>query len=199
MKRLMLIVLPFVVGCSAPATLSSRAIPLAYTTMASPGDLLPLADCIELQRVTVVDARTEQVIGKRFIEGDREAAADVTAVSDVASWAEAGAEEIVRRSGIELGTSGASSLRLSIQRIAMVENVYRRAGYEARIAVDAELVNAVEQSCWQGHAEESASNYGYEGSVENYQETLNHALDRTVRKIIGSFEFERAACGACGE
>jgi hypothetical protein len=33
--------------------------------------------------------------------------------------------------------------------------------------------------------------------VENYQETLNHALDRAVIKIVSTPEMKKAIC-ACG-
>src|SRR6266851_4140015 len=38
---------------------------------------------------------------------------------------------------------------------------------------------------------------GYEGSAENYQETLNHALDRAMIRMLNASQFKSAIC-SCG-
>jgi hypothetical protein len=42
--------------------------------------------------------------------------------------------------------------------------------------------------------EGKGGNYGYSGSIENYQETLNSALDDATQHILDSPQFESAVC-----
>ena len=67
-------------------------------------------------------------------------------------------------------------------------------GYEGRIAISAELSRAGGTSCWRDRADGFAENYGYAGSTENYQETLNHALDRAMLRLLNSADFKKAIC-----
>ena len=76
------------------------------------------------------------------------------------------------------------------------ENIVHRSGYDARIVISAKLSRGG-NTCWSGRADGKAENYGYSGSVENYQETFNHALYRTVIDLTNMAGFRRALC-ACG-
>jgi hypothetical protein len=62
------------------------------------------------------------------------------------------------------------------------------------MTITAALVNASGRTCWQESFNSSAENYGYAGSVENYQETLNHALDRAMIRVLSSSGFKTAVC-----
>ena len=95
-----------------------------------------------------------------------------------------------------VGKSGGPTLRLTIDQISTSENVLHRSGYEGRIVMSAELTKGG-TSCWKDRLDGFAENYGYAGSIENYQETLNHALDRAMIRMMSSSEFKRAAC-SCG-
>jgi hypothetical protein len=90
--------------------------------------------------------------------------------------------------------AGAPVLRLSIDDISTSENVLHRSGYEGHMAVTAELMNSGGRSCWRESFNSSAENYGYAGSVENYQETLNHALDRAMIRLLSNSGFKTAVC-----
>jgi lambda repressor-like predicted transcriptional regulator len=142
----------------------------------------------------VKDARTEPALGKRFVEGKNVPSAAVTTDSNVADWVRAGVIAELQRAGAATAKSGAPSLRVSVDQISTSENVLHRSGYEGRIQISAELAGS-NGSCWKNHAEGFAENYGYAGSVENYQETLNHALDRAMIQLMGSAEFKKAVCG----
>ncbi|MGQ0505272.1 MAG: hypothetical protein ACT4TC_08105 [Myxococcaceae bacterium] len=54
------------------------------------------------------------------------------------------------------------------------------------------------QPCWKGLTEGFAENYGRPDNAENFSETLNHALDRAVSKLLMTEDFEAALCGVCG-
>jgi hypothetical protein len=53
-------------------------------------------------------------------------------------------------------------------------------------------------ACWSERAEGSSENYGYAGSIENYQETLNQALDRAAMRALSSPGFRKAVCSCAG-
>jgi len=93
--------------------------------------------------------------------------------------------------------SGAPVLRLSVRQIMTSENIARRSGFEGRILISAELVRKGGGVCWQDRVEGSSENYGYSGGTENYQETLNHALDRAMIRLLGDPGFQKNIC-SCG-
>jgi hypothetical protein len=170
-------------------------VPLQYKTMASPGEFPTLAACSGVSSVRVTDARSETALGKRFVEGKNVPSAAVTTSSDVADWARTAVLEELRRAGVATAKAGAPALAVKIDQISTSENVLHRSGYEGRLAISAELVGANGTSCWKDRGEGFAENYGYAGSIENYQETLNHALDRAMIRVMSSPDFKKALCG----
>lgn len=184
-------------ACSTPSTVAPISFPLQYKTMANPGEFPTLPTCAAVSGVQVNDARTDKTLGKRFVEGKNAPAASVTTTSDVDAWVRSGALDALRRGGAATDKAGGPMLRLTIDSIATSENVLHRSGYEGRITLSAELQSASRKSCWSDRVDGSAENYGYSGSAENYQETLNHALDRALIRLLGSSSFKSAIC-SCG-
>lgn len=185
-------------ACSSPSTVNPISVPLQYKTMAKPLEFPALGPCGAVSSVEVVDSRAGKDIGKRYVEDKTSAAAPVTAANDVAAWVRSGVEEALRRSGVVVGKSGAPVLHITIEQIDTLENVLHRSGYEGRISLSAELRGPNGKSCWSERGDGFAENYGYAGSIENYQETLNHALDRTVIRLLASSELKKAICESCG-
>jgi hypothetical protein len=66
-----------------------------------------------------------------------------------------------------------------------------------RIVLSAELVRKGGGVCWQDRTEGASENYGYSGATDNYQETLNHALDRAMIRLLGDPGFQKSIC-SCG-
>ncbi len=163
---------------------------------AKAGEFPTIDSCSAISDLRVTDARSDKTIGKRFLENKSAPSAAVTTISDVADWVRSGAEDALRRAGASVGKSGAPTLRLTVDQINTSENVLHRSGYEGRIVMTAELTKGG-TSCWKDRLDGFAENYGYAGSIQNYQETLNHALDRAMIRMISSSEFKRAAC-SCG-
>jgi hypothetical protein len=192
-----LTVLVLVVACSTPSSVAPVSFSLQYKTTASPGEFPTLPPCAAISDVQAVDSRTEKAIGRRFVEGRTTAAAPVTVSSDIGAWVRAGALDALKRAGVSPGTSGAATLRISIDQINTSENVLHRAGYEGRLVLSAELLARSGTSCWKDRADGFAENYGYAGSAENYQETLNHALDRAMIRMLSTPELKKAIC-SCG-
>jgi hypothetical protein len=192
------VALAVVVGCSTPSSVAPISFPLAYKTMASPGDFPTLPPCATLADVQVTDVRADRSIGKRFVEGNASATAPVTVSSDVAAWVRSGALETLKRSGTSFGNPSAPVLRISVEQITTNENIVHRSGYDGRIVISGQLIRLGSGSpCWRDRADGAAENYGYSGSIENYQETLNHALDRAMIHLLSIPEFKRAIC-SCG-
>lgn len=178
-----------------PTSVAPLSIPLQYTTMANPGEFPNLPSCAALSAIQVKDTGLPKVIGKRYLENSPSVSAPVSVSSGVATWVRAGASDAVRRAGVGM-KSGAPVLRLTVRQIVTSENVARRSGFEGRIVISAELTRKG-GACWQGRIEGSSENYGYSGATDNYQETLNHALDRAMIRLLGDPEFQKNIC-SCG-
>lgn len=197
MKRFAVVLLPLLLAaCRAPSSVAPMTVPLQYKAMLTPGEVPKLSQCAAVSRIEVQDARDERNIGKRYVEGKPSATAAVTTSDDVAAWATRGFENTFKRAGVTVGKAGAPVLRIRIEQIVTNENVLHRAGYDGRIVMSAEL--GAGGSCWKDSAEGSSENYGYAGSVQNYQETLNHALDRAAARILSSPDFRKAVCSCNG-
>ena len=194
----MILSLAFVAACSTPSTVSPIAVPLQYKTMAHPAEFPTLGSCAAVSKIDVDDAREDKTIGKRFVEGKSAASAAVTTSSDVPAWLRAAIESALKRGGANTASASGPVLKVSIDQISTSENVLHRAGYEGRIGFSAEIhPSGSTTPCWKGHTDGFSENYGYAGSVENYQETLNHAADRAMIKLLSTPEFKKAIC-ACG-
>ena len=186
-----------IAGCTAiPTTLNPTAVPLQYKLMASPGEFPAVPACAALSGIEVSDARLEKTIGKRYVETNPSIFAPISASSDVRAWVKAGAAEATQRVGISQKSSG-PVLRITVRQIVVSEDVARRSGYEGRISISAELKRKSGGVCWQDRFEGASENYGYSGTAENYQETLNHALDRAMIRLLGDPGFQRKIC-SCG-
>jgi len=193
-----LISLTLIAGC-VQGSVEPLTVPLQYQTMASVAEFPTFPDCAAVSDVVVIDSRDDPVLGDRANEGKDAAPMPVTTSSDVSAWIRDGAFEGLKASGISLGRSEAPVLRFEVVRIRTFENVYRRAGYEGQISLSAEIVSPAERGtvCLLRQSNGSAGNYGYAGSAENYQETLNHALDRALIALLDNPDIRRALCEGC--
>jgi len=178
----------------ASSSVNPVAVPLQYKLQASPAEFPATLTCGGIARVEVRDARGSQVIGSRYLQEKTSMRADVTTTGDVAAWVRAGAESSLKQTGIITGDGRGPILQLRLDNIKTDESVYHRATYNGRVGLSAELVGPGGRSCWRDSVEGSSENYGYAGSAENYQETLNHALDRAMIRILGSGTFRSAVC-----
>lgn len=72
--------------------------------------------------------------------------------------------------------------------------VYRQAEYDGRVAIRGR-VSGGDAAEWSATKDGFAENYGRPGSNTNYQETVNHALDRALAALVNDSGFTRALCG----
>jgi hypothetical protein len=196
--------LRLIAGCAlllsiacAPTTLAPLTVPFQYKTMADPTEFPLLQTCSAVSVVEAVDSRTDANLGTRYLERRPATTSSVTSSGDVAAWARSGVEEALRRARVAVRGKPAPILRIVVEHISTEERVYRRAEYSGRVVLLVELRRSDnEQSCWQERVDGGADNYGYAGSRENYQETVDHAFDRAVIRALNSGGFKEAVC-AC--
>lgn len=185
-------------SCRTPSSVAPMSVPLTYKAMLNPGELPTLPSCASVSAIEIEDARDEKAIGKRYVEGKQGTTVPVTASTDVAAWMRQGVESEFQRAGGSFAKAARPVLHLRVEQINTNENVLHRSGYEGHMVISAELRAAGSSTpCWKDRVEGSSENYGYAGSVENYQETLNHALDRATARILSSPDFKKAVC-SCG-
>ena len=193
MNKKFMVLLIAAAACSTPSSVAPLSVPLTYKSMLNPAELATLPACAALSKVEVTDARGDKTLGTRYIEGKKAPGAPVTASTDVAEWARAGVEAALHHSNVAIDKSGAPELSVTIEQITTSENVLHRSGYEGHMNLTFELRNGG-KSCWKDRVDGSAENYGYTGSIQNYQETLNHALDRAVVRAFNNPDFKKSVC-----
>jgi len=199
------IVSGLIILCASACAVSSvepLTIPLVYTPTPNPEAVLAAPACKAAIRIYVDDKRTEKLLGVRIHES-KPLRADVSAGGDPAAWARDGVEHFMAQSGVvaqngESPGAGAAVLNLDLDAMRTSENIWHRSGYDARIVFAASLQTASGKTCWQESVDGKAGNYGYSGSVLNYQETLNGALDAASLHMLNSAAFESALCH-CGD
>lgn len=188
------LVLLSALGCG-PSAIGPLAVRFAYKTTADPVDFPLLQACAAVSTIEVSDERPVPQLGTRFFESAPKLTHPVTTSSDVAAWARSGIEEALRRAKVQAAKDAAPILTVAVENIVTEESVYRRAEYDGRLVLRASLrPKDSTRPCWEERVEGRAENYGYAGSGENYQETLNHALDRAVIRLLNSNGFTEAAC-----
>ena len=119
--------------------------------------------------------------------------AAVSTGSDPTAWVRQGVDSYLSHNGLKVQGSG-PKLALTLNQLLTTESVYHRANYTALLGLTAELKSPGGKSCWKGTVEGKGGNYGYAGSVENYQETLNAALDTASVQLTSAQGFRDALC-----
>jgi hypothetical protein len=193
MKKLVVPAL-FVAALSACAVsvVDPITVPLQYVPPTDPLEVPRSLSCPAIAALRVEDLRTDKLLGERHHES-KPLKADVTAGGDVAAWVGDGVTNFIAAYALRPAGSG-PTLVLDLKSLHTSENIWHRAGYEARIDLTAHVLAPSGRACWQGTVTGKAGNYGYAGSILNYQETLNYALARAALQLVDSPEFEQGLC-----
>ena len=181
-----------VVSACAVSRLDPLAIPLTYKPDPKNAGVLGGLSCNAISRLQVSDARVEKTLGIRTHES-KPLKADVTAANDPAAWVLDGLQSFLAQNGASSQGNG-PTLLVSLDSLHTVESVWHRAGYDARIALTAQLQSPAGKTCWKESVEGTGGNYGYAGSMQNYRETLNWALDAASMHLAESQGFKTALC-----
>lgn len=168
------------------------SVPLVYKANPKSAGQLGKFSCGGVSQVQVTDARTDKTLGVRTHES-KPLKADVTAGSDAAAWVRDGVQTYLGQNGLDSWASG-PRLMVSLEKVRTSETIWHRASYQAHVFLSAQLQGPAGKACWKGNAEGVGDNYGYAGSVENYQETLNSALDAATLNLAQSPDFGAALC-----
>jgi len=172
-------------GC-ASTDLGPYNFPAQYRFMGEPGDYQAAPACARYRDLKIVDARANRLkVGTRYSEkgGPRY---DVGMGGDIEGWLRAAATQAFAEAGIRSG--GSKTVSIYLKSVVTDESVYSRASYDGSVAIEAKVGRF--STSKKGFAE----NYGYAGSAENYQETVNHALDKALAALVSDSGFRGALC-----
>lgn len=178
-------------GC-APSSLQPHTFPAAYQFMGSPGDYSAAPDCAAYAELVTEDGRSDmERVGVRYLEegGTRH---DVGMSGDVEAWLRSAAEEALRQAAIEQSGGSGHTVTVSLESITTDEAVYRRAEYDGKVVIQVSVSGG--GASWSATKDGFAENYGYAGSDVNYQETVNHALDKALAATVSDSGFVDALC-----
>jgi hypothetical protein len=178
-------------GC-AVSKVDPLSVPLVYRPDTPSDQTLKSLSCPAVSKIEVVDKRSDPQLGVRYHES-KPLKADVTAANDPAAWAQSGIQSFMLQNGVKLAGNG-PRLVVDLNSLKTSENIWHRSGYEARVTLVARLQSPSGKTCWEESADNKAGNYGYSGSIENYQETVNSALDAATKHLIDSPLFSNALC-----
>lgn len=177
-------------GCQV-SRVDPLSIPLAYNQDQKNSARLGALSCSAVARLEVQDARTGRELGVRVHESKPLKAA-VSASTDPGAWVHDGMQTYLTQNGLSLAGSG-PALVVSLDSLSTRESIWHRSSYSAVIALTAHLQSPAGKACWKATVQGHGGNYGYSGSVENYQETLNEALDDAMQSMA-SAGFKDALC-----
>ncbi len=167
-------------------------VPLSYVPGPRNTEVVGTVACNAIAQLQVTDARADKTLGERTHES-KPLHALVTTSSDVASWAQQGLTAVLGQNGYVVQGSG-PKVSISIDTLRTNESLWHRASYNARLALTGRVLSAAGNSCWSGTVQGAADNYGYAGSVVNYQQTLNSALDAAGLSLAQQQGFKDALC-----
>lgn len=188
---LVLIGLAAIAAACAPSTLSPTTFSADYQTMGSIGDFSTAPDCATYGQLEITAPADLSKVGVRYLEEGRERW-DVGMTGDAEAWLRAGLENALRAASIEQAASG-RTIAVELASITTDESVYRQAEYDGKVVLRARVTGG--GADWSATKDGFAENYGRPGSNVNYQETVNHALDRALAALVNDSGFTGALCG----
>lgn len=194
MRTFMLSLLCLSVAGCAVSRVDPLTVPLAYRASSSSDSAgaLGTLSCNTIAQLQVTDVRTDKTLGTRVHES-KPLKADVSAGGDPTTWVRDGVHNVLTQNGVRDG-GGGPALAVAIDTVQTTESIWHRCSYGATVALTGQLTSAAGKSCFKQTGSGKSVNYGYSGSIENYQETLNEALERAVVAMAQSPGFKDALC-----
>lgn len=189
---LALIGLSALAAACAPSTLSPTTFSADYKTMGSIGDFSTAPDCAAYGRLEVEVPADTGKVGVRYLEEGSERW-DVGMTGDAEAWLRAGVENALRAASIEQESGAGRTITVELVSITTDESVYRQAEYDGKVVLRGRVSGG--GADWSATKDGFAENYGRPGSNVNYQETVNHALDRALAALVNDSGFTGALCG----
>lgn len=185
-------------GCAA-TSLSPTSIALRYHPTEQPSATPPVHTCAALMQLKLEDARTVKDPGRRALERNPEIAQPIYLAADPMPWFKQAVDLHFKRAGLLTNAADKPSGVMKLEQIQMSETVLVRADYNGRVTLSLDLMApATGRTCWSARVTGFAENAGYAGNSENYNETLNQALDKALIQLLSTSELSANLCGKCG-
>jgi hypothetical protein len=185
------------VACAGPLT-GPTTFQLAYYPSAGAAPPAVPA-CSGPIAVTVTDARKGPTeAGRRFEENKPTIDYPIQMTGDPAAFVKAALEANLKRAGNPGPGPVTSTLAVALLSIRLEEKTYHNAEFSGAIGLDVTISSANSASpCWKGQLTGTGTNYGKAGNPENYQQTLNRALERATLELLAQGGVQDALCGKC--
>ncbi|MFM8445708.1 MAG: hypothetical protein ACKN9W_20500 [Methylococcus sp.] len=196
-KSLILLALFGWLTACAQRTLTPAVFPADYHTQIDRDDVIAAKTCAAIAGVDVENALPGNKVGKRTLQDKPVPPKDIRMTGSVPGWIKSATADIFRLAGLNSQDPRAPRLKLRLTDISINENVYVNSGYDGQVTLEAALIDGQGQDCWSQRLTGAARNYGNSGTARNYQETVNHALDRALASLLADPGFESAACRSC--
>ncbi len=193
---LALVVGNLLVGCAQKTIMPTSFIP-EYRSELDHQDVPAVQRCASLSGVDVSSKLAGNIVGKRTLESSALPTQNISLKGNPTPWVHAAANAMLQLAAVNVRDPQGPRLGLSLSGIAINENVHVNSGYDAHVILDAALLDKHGKECWSQRKSGSSQNYGDSASAINYQETINHALDRAIAAIAADKSFQDAACGVC--
>lgn len=181
----------------------SKLEPVSFRAMYRPeGEMSAITAapaCAAFRQLNVNDERSDKrLAGTRLIQ-DQADQSDIFIDGDVEAWFRAAVSRGLVRAQFPQNEGASLDVNFRLAAIHIEEVAYRNSTFEGRVVIDIELVDAAGgDTVWSHRTDGVSSNYGRPGNPTNYQETVNHALDRAVASAVNDGELRQALCASAG-
>jgi hypothetical protein len=186
-----------VLGCAASLNEGTTFQPEYYPSGGAVPPAVP--PCSGPIAVTVTDVRdTPAEAGRRFEENKPAVDYPIKITGDPTAYVKSALEAILKRAGNPGPGPTATTLAVTLDQLYLEEKTYANAEYSGGVAFEV-LVNVANSPtpCWKGQITGGGTNYGKVGKTENYQETLNRAVEKATADMLRQKKFRDALCGKC--
>jgi hypothetical protein len=184
-------------ACAGPLT---GATSFNYKYYVSGGAIPPsLPACAGTIEVSVTDEGEKPVeLGRRFEEDKPSVVWPIAMNGNAADYVRDAIEANLQRAGNPGRGQTASTLKAGITQMTLEERTFHNAEFSGSVGLDLALVISAEGApCWKGQIAGAGTDYGKAGNPENYQETLNRAIEHAMTDLLNQKGFRDALCGQC--
>jgi hypothetical protein len=192
------ILLPLaVLGCAASLSEGTTFQPAYYPSGGAVPPAVPA--CSGPIAVTVTDVRDNPAeAGRRFEEKKPAVDYPIKMTGDQTAYVRSALEANLKRAGNPGPGPTATTLALTVDQLYLEEKTYANAEFSGGVGFEV-VVNVANSPtpCWKGQITGGGTNYGKIGKTENYQETLNRALEKATSDMLRQKKFRDALCGKC--
>jgi len=182
-------------GCTV-SRLTPVSFPAVYQPEGSGADIASVPACAAFRNLSLSDERTDKrTAGTRSLQ-EKPDRSDIFIEGDVESWFEAGVKRALVQTQFPQDPAGKLDLAMELESLRIAETAYRNSTFDGKVVLEVGVKESGSDSfAWSERFEGAAQNYGRPGNEENYQETVNHALDRAIANALNSESLRTRLCG----